>query len=561
MNLEPGTPIGKYVLGRKLGSGGFGVVFRASDASLDREVALKFLHPEHTANPQILQRFLQEARSAAKIMHPGIVTVFECGQMTEANGAAYIAMELLVGESLTDRLARSGRLAPAAAMEVCRQVAAALEAAHRIGIVHRDLKPDNIFIVHDSAMRGGERVKVLDFGIAKLGRAATSSVQTQSMMVFGTPRYMSPEQCKSAANVDHRSDIYTLGAILFELLTGQPPFAGEPGELIAQHLLVPPPTVASLLPSVSDSLDKLVSALLAKKPENRPSTMAAVQLALESDGGEAPGVAPTMAADAISMVHVSTPGALGVRAPADQRVFTGNTDATALPGAVGASRGANPTTLSHATGSSGPALPVAKRGRTAIYAAVGVLLLGAIAGGVALRSGGGSDDAAAQTIAAAPPALAPAPVAAGATTSTPTPAVPTPTPAVPSPTPVAPVIKTIAKAPVAAPVHAMGSLTISSTPSCDIFVDGAPIGMHTPATELPLSVGRHKITLVDAERKIRDTFPVDVKAGNQVITKTYKHEQVPPIVETHEPVAPPPPDTTPKKDGTINPFAKKAGGA
>ncbi len=220
MNLEPRTQIGKYVLGRKLGSGGFGVVFRASDASLDREVALKFLHPEHTANPQILQRFLQEARSAAKIMHPGIVTVFECGQMTEANGAAYIAMELLVGESLTDRLARSGRLAPAAAMEVCRQVAAALEAAHRIGIVHRDLKPDNIFIVHDSAMRGGERVKVLDFGIAKLGRAATSSVQTQSMMVFGTPRYMSPEQCKSAANVDHRSDIYTLGAILFELLTG-----------------------------------------------------------------------------------------------------------------------------------------------------------------------------------------------------------------------------------------------------------------------------------------------------------------------------------------------------
>ncbi len=325
---------------------------------------------------------------------------------------------------------------------------------------------------------------------------------------------------------------------------------------------MPPPTVASLLPSVSDSLDKLVAALLAKKPDNRPSTMAAVQLALESDGGEAPGVAPTLAADAISMVHVSTPGALGVRAPVDQRVFTGNTDATALPGAVGASRGANPTTLSHATGSSGPALPVAKRGRTAIYAAAGVLLLGAIAGGVVLRGGGSREDAAAETVATATPAPALAPSAAGAPPPTrvvPTPAPVAPTPVAPTPTPVAPVNKTIAKAPVVAPVHAMGSLTISSTPSCDIFVDGAPIGMHTPATELPISVGRHKITLVDAERKIKDTFPVDVKAGNQVITKNYKHEPVPPVVETHEPTAPPPPDATPKKDGTINPFAKKGG--
>ena len=164
--LAPGTEIGKYVLGRKLGQGGFGVVFSAHDASLDREVALKFLHAEHTATPQMLQRFLQEARSAAKIAHPCIVTVYECGTMPTdaagAAGAAYIAMELLVGESLTDRLARSGRLAPDAAIEVARQVASALDAAHRMGIVHRDLKPDNIFLVHDPAVRGGERTKVLD---------------------------------------------------------------------------------------------------------------------------------------------------------------------------------------------------------------------------------------------------------------------------------------------------------------------------------------------------------------------------------------------------------------
>src|SRR5687767_158654 len=167
--LSTGSQIGKYMLGKKLGQGGFGVVFRAHDASLDREVALKFLNEEHSSQPQILQRFLQEARSAAKIAHPGIVTVYECGQLSEANNAAYIAMELLDGESLTDRLARSGRMPAEQAIEIARQVASALEAAHRSGIIHRDLKPDNIFLVRDPAVANGERVKVLDFGIAKLG--------------------------------------------------------------------------------------------------------------------------------------------------------------------------------------------------------------------------------------------------------------------------------------------------------------------------------------------------------------------------------------------------------
>src|SRR5215467_9788322 len=134
--ISSGAQIGKYRLGKKLGQGGFGVVFLAQDTSLDREVALKFLNPEHTTSAQILQRFLQEARSAAKISHPGIVTVYECG---ETHGTAFIAMEKLEGESLTDRLARSGRLAPDSAMEIGRQVASALEAAHRAGIVHRDL--------------------------------------------------------------------------------------------------------------------------------------------------------------------------------------------------------------------------------------------------------------------------------------------------------------------------------------------------------------------------------------------------------------------------------------
>ncbi len=557
--LAPGDQVGKYLLGRKLGQGGFGVVFRAYDASLDREVALKFLHPEHVANPQILQRFLQEARSAAKIMHPGIVTVFECGQMTEAKGAAagvaYIAMELLVGESLTDRLARSGRLSPLAAMEVARQVAAALEAAHRSGIVHRDLKPDNIFLVQDPAVRGGERIKVLDFGIAKLGRAATSGVQTQSMMVFGTPRYMSPEQCKSAAGVDHRSDIYTLGAILFELVCGVPPFVGEPGELIAQHLLVPPPTVRSILPDVPDALEKLITAMLAKKPEARPQTMAAVQLSLESEGAESSGVAPTLAADAISLPSMrpgsqggygrlpsSRPGSegLGVLPP---RQFMGST---------------NPTTLGAAASSA--VMPQRKkRSRATAYTIGGAGVLAAAITVILATRGGDEAKVAAVAAASEPkPAAKPEPKIE--------PKLDAPKPEVAAPkvveTPEAPkpVQKIAAKS---VPQHAVtvgsGSIALTSHPVCDILVDGTPAGLHTPQHELKLAAGRHRITLVDAEHKIRDTFVVDVKAGgNQAIDKDYLPKEPPKEVAPppKEIVPPPPPKKeAPKKDGTINPFA------
>ncbi len=451
-------------------------------------------------------------------------------------------------------------------------MAAALEAAHRVGIVHRDLKPDNIFLVSDPAVRGGERIKVLDFGIAKLQRQASSGMATQSMMVFGTPRYMSPEQCKSAANVDHRSDIYTLGAILFELVTGQPPFAGEPGELIAQHLLVPPPIASSIAPGVPPELDKLISALLAKSPEARPQTMARVQLALEGDTSDiSAGVAVTMAADAPSLPMIVPPTGrhvLGVR-PKTNDPFRGNYDATALPSVRPVS---NPTTLSHATGSSGPALPVVRKSRAALYAACGVLAIAAIAGGVMLRGGGNGAAAQVADTTKPAPAAAASPTAAAAPTAAAPVAAPAPAPAVapavaPVPSPVAPtpapIAKTIPKAPaIAARAQApagVGSIAVSSRPACDIFVDGAPIGMHTPQRELKLAAGRHKITLVDTDAKIKDSFFVDIKPGStQQIDKDYLPKPIAPPVEVpHEPVPPPPVDPATKKDGTINPFAHK----
>jgi serine/threonine protein kinase len=288
--------IGKYELRDKLGRGAFGVVFTARDPSLDRDVAVKVLRPTHLTNQDIVQRFLQEARATARISHPGIVTIHDCGQVeTNLGATAFIAMELLIGESLTSRLTRSGRLAPETAIEIARQIASALEAAHRADVLHRDLKPDNIYLVPDPVMQSGERVKVLDFGLAKLGQEGHTQLQT----VFGTPRYMSPEQCRSATQVDHRSDIYALGCILFELVTGRWPFDGDVRQLIECHQGQIPPRAASLVPELSPALDDLIADMLAKDPMDRPQTMGAVQRALHRASGVHAPVAELVATPAV----------------------------------------------------------------------------------------------------------------------------------------------------------------------------------------------------------------------------------------------------------------------
>ena len=290
-----GLRIGKYEVQNKLGHGGYGIVYSARDTELGRDVALKFLRPDYVAKPQVVQRFLQEARAVAKIVHPGIVTVYECGHVegtnTIADGTVFIAMELLTGDTLSSRIDVTKLLPVETVIDLACQMAAGLEAAHRKGIVHRDLKPDNVFLVLDAALDGGERVKILDFGVAKLGdadrgRVTTSTdvgatgVHTHSMMMLGTPRYMSPEQCKSSARVDHRSDIYSLGCILFELLAGKSPYDGDGGELIAKHQLAPIPRLRSIRPEVSAYLDVLVSTMLAKDPDDRPQSMDKVRDAL-----------------------------------------------------------------------------------------------------------------------------------------------------------------------------------------------------------------------------------------------------------------------------------------
>ncbi|MEO7731050.1 MAG: serine/threonine-protein kinase [Kofleriaceae bacterium] len=265
-----GQTIGQYRVTGLIGQGGMGAVYAGEHTLLGRPAAIKVLLPELSQKQDIVMRFFNEARAATAIRHPGIVEIYDFGWTPE--GAAFIVMEHLQGETLARRAAR-GQLPWGAALAITRQIAGALGAAHGKGIVHRDLKPDNIFLVLDPEVPGGERIKLLDFGIAKLaGDATTTAHVTKTGAVMGTPTYMAPEQCRGVV-VDHRADLYALGCIVFELCTGQPPFQGEgTGDVIGAHIHVPPPTLGALDVRVPPAVELLVARLLMKAPAQRVQT-------------------------------------------------------------------------------------------------------------------------------------------------------------------------------------------------------------------------------------------------------------------------------------------------
>ena len=289
MGLAAGTILGQYEIRSPLGAGGMGEVYRAHDTRLDREVAIKVLPESLTSDPERLRRFEQEARATAALNHPNIIAVF---QMATDNGLSYLVEELLEGETLRERL-RRGPIPLRKSIEHSVQIAHGLAAAHDKGIVHRDLKPENLFLTKDG------RVKILDFGLAKLhanlapsadGRTVTIEEQTDPGTVMGTVGYMSPEQVRGK-NADHRSDIFALGTILYEMVTGKQTFRKPTSaETMTAILNEEPPSISQITPAAPPGMQRVVHRCLEKSPEQRFQSASDLAFALEalSDSGLTP---------------------------------------------------------------------------------------------------------------------------------------------------------------------------------------------------------------------------------------------------------------------------------
>jgi eukaryotic-like serine/threonine-protein kinase len=263
----------KYRLDARLGTGGMGTVYRATHLLIDRPVAVKVLNPRYVEDEEAQTRFRREARAAGRLQHVNAVTVTDFG--TTSDGLVYIVMELLEGQTLRDALAREAPLDVARAVSVMLQISAAVEAAHNAGVIHRDLKPANIFIVQSKD--APPFVKVLDFGIAKLAAEALEEdddpqvTLTKVGVMIGTPRYMSPEQCEGVP-LTPAADVYSLGIILYEMLTGTTPFTGtSPIAIAIKHSSVPPRRPREFIAAIPGALEDVVLHALEKQPESRPA--------------------------------------------------------------------------------------------------------------------------------------------------------------------------------------------------------------------------------------------------------------------------------------------------
>ncbi len=282
-----GEVVGKFRITSQLAVGGMGVVYMAEHELIGKKAAVKVLRREFSKNRDVVERFFREAKLTSGIRHPGIIDVQDYGY--HHDDRAYIVMEFLEGETLKQRLQTRGILPLESAVRIVRSVAGAVGAAHAQGITHRDLKPDNIFLVPDQEMPGGERVKVLDFGLAKLSESQDASMGTQVGIVLGTPTYMSPEQCDGLGQIDHRADQYALGCILYQLLCGRPPFASDsPMDLFRAHRYDTPVPPRSIVPLIPPELEQVILKLLSKSPEQRFPDMDRVRIALDSSLSPAP---------------------------------------------------------------------------------------------------------------------------------------------------------------------------------------------------------------------------------------------------------------------------------
>src|ERR687884_1708297 len=267
---------GRFRVECEIGRGGMGTVYRASHLGLERPVAIKILKQEFATVPEVAERFMREARTMARLKHPRAAMIFDAGHL--ADGRPFIVMEYVEGSTLAETLAREGQFAPERAVRVAAEICDVLSEAHALGIVHRDLKPSNIMLNE----RG---VCVLDFGIAKVLQTSTEVTRThpttESGLVIGTPRYMSPEQCLGQ-RVGARSDLYSLGVLLYEMLAGRPPFTDPlASAVLVKQATAPPPPLPKLREDIPRPLVAAVHKLLAKRPDDRPQNALAAQKLLE----------------------------------------------------------------------------------------------------------------------------------------------------------------------------------------------------------------------------------------------------------------------------------------
>ncbi|HZS37440.1 MAG TPA: protein kinase [Polyangia bacterium] len=297
-----GQEIGSYKLVSKIGEGGMGEVYIGEHLMLRRRVAVKLLLKEFNKEESVVKRFINEARATSQIVHPGIVQIFDFGKTADGS-MVYMIMELLEGDTLLAYARKRGKLPVKEAVAIARQMADALGAAHKQNVVHRDLKPENVFLVPDASAPHGQRVKILDFGIAKMLDPAVSAPHTKTGSILGTPIYMSPEQCIAAPKIDHRADLYSLGCVFFHLLCGRPPFdVSGIGELLGAHVYTPAPVPSTITPAVPPSIDAIVIKLLQKKPDDRYANTADLVAALD----EAP-IAQAAVAEAEAAKEPGTP--------------------------------------------------------------------------------------------------------------------------------------------------------------------------------------------------------------------------------------------------------------